>query len=75
MVRRGEPVRGTLSRRSDAGVRFEHLHNLLRSWGVVERRRASHHLFRKDGLPERINSDASAVRQGPIRCVRFVGRC
>ena len=75
MARRRELVRGILSGRSDAGIRFEDLHNLLRSWGFVERRRASHHFFRKDGLPERINPDASAVRQSPIRCVRFVGRC
>ena len=73
MTRRRELVRWTCSGRSDAGIRFEDLHNLLRSWGFVERRRGSHHLFRKEGLPERISPDTSAFRQGPIRCVRFVG--
>lgn len=44
-----------LSGRSDANIRFGDLRSLLRSLGFAERVQGSHHIFRKDGVAERIN--------------------
>ncbi len=44
-----------LGGRSDASVRFDGLRGLLRNLGFVERVRGSHHIFRKDGVAEKIN--------------------
>ena len=72
MTRRRDLVRRILSGRSDAGIRFEDLCNLLRSWGFVERRRGSHHIFRKDDVPERINLQREGAHAKPyqVRQVR-----
>ena len=56
-----------LSGRSDANIRFNDLRLFLLRSGFVERVRGSHHIFRKDGVRERINlqrdgSQASLIR-------------
>ena len=44
-----------LGGRSDANIRFDDLRALLRSLGFTERMRGSHHMFRRQGVIERIN--------------------
>ena len=41
--------------RSDANIEFNDLRNLPLHLGFEERTRGSHHLFRKAGIPERVN--------------------
>ena len=44
-----------LGGRSDANVRFDDMRGLLRNLGFTERVRGSHHIFRREGVAERIN--------------------
>jgi len=44
-----------LEGRSDANIRFDELRALLLRLGFVERVRGSHHIFRKEGVTERLN--------------------
>ena len=48
-------LRRILSDRFDANTRFDGLRGLLRNLGFVERVRGSPHIFRKDGVAEKIN--------------------
>ncbi len=41
--------------KADANIPFDDLCHLLRRLGFEERVRSSHHIFRKDGVEERIN--------------------
>ena len=72
MSRRQELVRRILGGRADAGIRFDDLRGLLRSIGFVERIRGSHHIFRKAGVPERINlqRDGGHAKPYQVRQVR-----
>ena len=55
-----------------ASIRFEDLRSLLRSLGFAERIRGSHHIFRKDGVTERINLQREGAHAKPyqVRQVR-----
>ena len=55
MSRYEQLLQKILGGRSDANIRFGNLCGLLRSLGFVERVQGSHHIFRKDGVAERIN--------------------
>ncbi len=44
-----------LQGRSDANIPFDDLCHLLRRLGFDERIRSSHHIFRKQGIEEKIN--------------------
>ena len=61
-----------LSGRSDANIRFEDLRTFLLSLGFVERIRGSHHIFRMQGIRERLNiqREGSHAKPSPIRCAR-----
>ena len=63
-----------LGGRSDANVRFEDLRGLLRNLGFTERIRGSHHIFRKEGVAERINlqRDGNYAKPYQVRQVRMV---
>ena len=63
-------LRGT----SDANIPFDDLCQLLRRLGFEERIRGSHHLFRKQGIEEKINlqrenSKAKAYQVRQIRAI------
>lgn len=47
----GKILRG----RSDTSIRFTELCTLLRKMGFTERIRGSHHIYRKQGVAEKIN--------------------
>lgn len=61
-----------LSRRSDANIRFDDLRGLLRNLGFDERISGSHHIFRKQGVVERLNlqrDDGHAKPYGQVQKV------
>ena len=60
-----------LAGHSDANLRFDDLRVLLRELGFIERVRGSHHMFRREGVAERINLQRDDGQAKPIRC----GRC
>ena len=60
--------------RSDANIRFDDLRSLLRRLGFSERVRGSHHIFRMEGIAERLNlqRDGSHAKPYQVRQVRRV---
>jgi predicted RNA binding protein YcfA (HicA-like mRNA interferase family) len=71
--RRPASLGGRLGR-SDANIGFDELRGLLLKLGFEERTRGSHHVFRRDGIEERINlqRDGSNAKPYQVRQVRAV---
>ncbi|MHB8232694.1 MAG: type II toxin-antitoxin system HicA family toxin [bacterium] len=63
-----------LQSKSDANISFEDLRNLLKKLGFIERIRGSHHIFRKEGIIEKINlqRDGDKAKVYQVRQVREV---
>ena len=63
-------LRGT----SDANIPFDDLCQLLRRLGFEERISSSHHLFRKEGVEEKINlqREGSKAKVYQVRQVRAI---
>ncbi len=63
-----------LSGTSDANIHFEDLCNLLKNLGFEERIRGSHHIFRKEGIVEKINlqKDKDKAKPYQIKQARHV---
>ena len=63
-----------LSGRSEANIRFDELRAFLLRLGFVERVRGSHHIFRKEGIRERLNlqRDGSHAKPYQVRQVRQI---
>jgi len=59
---------------SDASISFDDLCNLLKRSGFQERTRGSHHIFRKEGIVEKINlqRDGNKAKAYQVRQVRNV---
>lgn len=59
---------------SDANISFDELRELLKRLGFQERTRGSHHVFRKEGVEEKINlqSDAAKAKPYQVRQVRSI---
>ena len=59
---------------SDSNISFDDLCNLLKKLGFDERIRGSHHIFRKQGLIEKINlqRDGSKAKAYQVRQVRNI---
>jgi len=57
---------------SDANISFDDLCELLRRLDFQERTRGSHHVFRKEGVEEKINlqKDADKAKPYQVRQVR-----
>ena len=55
MNRHERLLRTILAGRSDANIRFNELRALMRYLGFDERIRGSHHVYRKRGIPEKMN--------------------
>ncbi len=60
--------------RSDANIDFDDLRQLLLRLGFEERIRGSHHLYRKDGIAEKINLQRDGAKAKPyqVRQLRHV---
>ena len=67
-------MRCDLLGRSHANIGFDELRGLLLKLGFEERTRGSHHVFRRDGIEERINlqRDGSNAKPYQVRQVRAV---
>ena len=63
-----------LSGRSDANIRFDDLRLFLLRLGFVERLRGSHHIFRQEGIRERLNIQRDGTNAKPyqVRQVRQI---
>ena len=63
-----------LSGSSDANIKFEDLCNLLKKLGFEMRVRGSHHIFRKEGVVEKINlqRDGSKAKPYQVKQVRNI---
>ena len=73
MRERGSELRQSiLSGQSDANIRFDDLRYFLLRLGFAERVRGSHHIFRKEGVRERLNiqRDGSHAKPYQVRQVR-----
>lgn len=59
---------------SDKNISFDDLCQLLRRMGFEERIRGSHHLFRKQGVEEKINlqREANKAKAYQVRQVRTI---
>ena len=59
---------------SDANISFNDLCELLKRLGFDERTRGSHHVFRKEGIEEKINlqSDSAKAKPYQVRQVRSI---
>ncbi|OGW16744.1 MAG: toxin HicA [Nitrospinae bacterium RIFCSPLOWO2_12_FULL_45_22] len=59
---------------TDANIHFEDLCNLLKNLGFEERIRSSHHIFRKEGIVEKINlqKDKDKTKPYQVKQVRNV---
>ena len=74
MGRRTKLRQRILEGRSESNIRFDELRALLLRLGFVERVRGSHHIFRKEGVTERLNlqREGSNAKPYQVRQVRQV---
>ena len=74
MTRPTQLRRQILEGGSDANIRFDNLRSLLGKLGFAERIRGAHHIFRKEGVVERLNlqRDGSHAKPYQVRQVRSV---
>lgn len=56
-----------LSGTSDANIHFDDLCDLLKSFGFEVRTRGSHHIFRKEGVIEKINLQRADNKAKPYQ--------
>ncbi len=56
-----------LSGASDANIHFEDLCNLMENLGFERRIRSSHHMFRKEGVIEKINLQREGDKAKPYQ--------
>lgn len=56
-----------LSGTSDANIHFDDLCDLLKSFGFEVRTRGSHHIFRKEGVIEKINLQRARNKAKPYQ--------
>lgn len=72
MVKHEKLLPRILQGASDSNISFDDLCNLLKKLGFDERIRGSHHIFRKEGIIEKINlqCDGSKAKAYQVRQVR-----
>ena len=71
MNRHERLLRTILGGRSDANVRFEELRALMAYLGFDERMRGSHHVYRKLGIPEKMNLQRDDGNAKPYQVRQF----
>lgn len=72
MTKNQKLIQKILSSKADANIKFNYLYNLLISLGFVVRIKGSHHIFRKEGIEEKINlqKDNSNAKPYQVKQVR-----
>ena len=71
MNRHERLLRRILGGRSDANIRFEDLRALIRYLGFDERIRGSHHVYRKEGVTEKVNLQRDDGNAKPYQVRQF----
>ena len=71
MNRHEQLLRRILGGRSDANIRFDDLRGLMRYLGFDERIRGSHHVYRKRGIPEKVNLQRDDGNAKPYQVRQF----
>lgn len=71
MSRHERLLRTILGGRSDANIRFDDLRALMRYLGFDERIRGSHHVYRKQGVPEKVNLPRDDGNAKPYQVRQF----
>ncbi len=56
-----------LSGKSDANIKFDELMGLLKNLGFEMRIKGSHHIFRKEGVREKINLQKAGIKAKPYQ--------
>lgn len=56
-----------LSGKSDANIKFDELMDLLKNMGFEMRIKGSHHIFRKEGVREKINLQKAGNKAKPYQ--------
>ena len=59
--------------RSDANIRFSDLRALMKYLGFEERIRGSHHVYRRQGIPEKVNLQRDNGNAKPYQVRHFDG--
>ncbi|KAB2849350.1 MAG: type II toxin-antitoxin system HicA family toxin [Hyphomicrobiaceae bacterium] len=74
MSRFAKLIEKILRGKSDAAIGFDELRKLLLRLGFEERSRGSHHIFRKQGVEERLNlqRDGKNAKPYQVRQMRTV---
>ena len=74
MAKYNKIIRKILDGFSDANINFTDVRNLLLSLGFEERVQGSHHLFRKEGIEEKINiqKDGNKAKPYQIKQIRLI---
>jgi hypothetical protein len=74
MSRHGKLLAKILDAQADASIRFDELCFLLKHLGFQTRIRGSHFVFRKQGIPEKINlqKDGSHAKPYQVKQIRAV---
>ena len=57
--------------RSDANIRFSDLRALMEYLGFEERVRGSHHMYRRQGIPEKVNLQRDNGNAKPYQVRQF----
>ena len=72
MNRHERLLQTVLGGRSDANIRFADLRSLMQHLGFKERIRGSHHVYRKEGVAEKVNlqRDDGNTKPYQVRQVR-----
>ena len=60
-----------LGGRSDANIRFSDLRALMEHLGFEERIRGSHHVYRRQGIPEKVNLQRDDGNAKPYQVRQF----
>ena len=60
--------------KSDANIAFDDLGKILLKMGFAERIKGSHHIYRKEGIEEKINlqKDGNKAKQYQVKQVRMI---
>jgi len=74
MSKEGKLLLQVLRGQSDANILFDDLRRLMARHGFEERIRGSHHIFRKEGVEEKVNlqRDGNKAKPYQVRQVRNI---
>lgn len=74
MSKHDKTIQQIQSGSADSNIKFKDMLSLLTSLGFVVRVKGSHHIFRKNGVPELVNiqKDGTNVKPYQVRQIRAI---